>query len=210
MNMLQLLAFITNKRYWKLHSVLIKCALLIMGVNVGRKFYIEGVPVLKIRGKAANIVIGNNVSILGDIDLRNRENGRIVIKDDVTIEAGCRFVAAREGILQIGSGSIVTTGAILNGGADLIIGSKCIIGPRCSINANEHVFKRNQLVREAGFIHAPVRIEDDCWVAANVVIMKGVTLATGSIVGSGSVVTKDTQPYSINIGVPARKIAERE
>ncbi|NDV27185.1 DapH/DapD/GlmU-related protein [Desulfovibrio sp. JC010] len=208
--MFDFLALITNKKYWLLHSLIMKFILRLYGIQVGSDFYMEGIPLLKIRGKGSNIVIGNNVSILGGIDLRNRENGKIVFKDNVTIEGNCRFVSAREGTIAVGEGSIVTSFAIINGGADLIIGRQCIIGPRTSLNANEHVFKRDTPVREAGFVHEPIYIEDDCWLAANVTVMKGVTLAKGSIVGAGAVVTKDTEPYSVNVGIPAKKVSERK
>ncbi len=203
------LSLVSNKRYWKLHSVIVRCILNCYGIRVGRNFYIEGVPKLKICGSAKNIVIGDNVSILGSIDLRNRENGKIIFGDNVTIEQDCRFVSAREGIISIGDGSIVTAYAILNGGGDITIGHQCILGPRCSINANEHIFGRSKPVRESGFIHAPVVIEDDCWLATNVSINKGVRLRKGTVVASGAVVIKDTEEYSIYGGIPARKIGER-
>jgi acetyltransferase-like isoleucine patch superfamily enzyme len=204
-----LLALVTNKKYWIVHSLLMKLILRLYGITVGRGFYMEGVPRLTIRGRAGNIVLGDNVRILGDIDLRNRENGRIVFRDNVTIERDCRFVSAREGVIEIGEGSVVTAFAIINGGADVRVGRKCIIGPRASINANEHKFSRDVPVREQGFIHADVIIEDDCWLAANVVVMKGVHLGKGSVIGAGAVVTSDTEPYSINGGIPARKLKER-
>lgn len=52
-------------------------------------------------------------------------------------------------------------------------------------------------------------IESDVWVGDNSVILSGVTLAVGSIVGAGSVVTKSTQPYSINVGNPSKPIKLR-
>lgn len=207
--MFALLALLTKNRYWLLHSLLIRWLLRLRGVRVGRRFYCEGVPRLQIRGRAENIVIEDDVRFLGDVDLRNRENGRLLFCRGSVVEGDCRFVAARDGLLRIGSGSIVTRGALINGGADLLIGEQCIVGPRCSINANEHVFRRDIPVREAGFVHAPVVIEDDCWIAANVVINKGVTLGKGSVIGAGAVVTGSTEPYSVNVGVPARKIGER-
>jgi len=39
--------------------------------------------------------------------------------------------------------------------------------------------------------------------------MAGVTIADGCVIGAGAVVTKDTEPYSVNAGVPARKISQR-
>ena len=48
-------------------------------------------------------------------------------------------------------------------------------------------------------------IEDDCWTGINSVITKGVRLK-GSIIGANSVVTKDTEENSINVGSPSIKL----
>ncbi|MCM2535832.1 hypothetical protein NDK43_30565 [Neobacillus pocheonensis] len=39
--------------------------------------------------------------------------------------------------------------------------------------------------------------------------MEGVKIADGSVIGTGAIVTKDTEPYSINIGIPSKKIKYR-
>ena len=52
----------------------------------------------------------------------------------------------------------------------------------------------------------PVIIEDDCWLATNVVVNKGVRLGKGTVIASNAVVTNDTEEYSINGGVPAKII----
>lgn len=54
-----------------------------------------------------------------------------------------------------------------------------------------------------------VIIEEDVWIGANAIILRGVTIGRGSIVAAGSIVTKDIEPYSIYAGVPARKIKSR-
>jgi len=51
-----------------------------------------------------------------------------------------------------------------------------------------------------------INIDDDVWIGANVVVLAGVTIGKHSIVGAGSVVTKDIPPYSICVGNPARII----
>lgn len=54
-----------------------------------------------------------------------------------------------------------------------------------------------------------VSIGNDVWIGDNVVIMDGITIGDGAIIGAGAVVTKDVEPYSINVGIPARKIKSR-
>jgi acetyltransferase-like isoleucine patch superfamily enzyme len=207
--MSKFLAFITNKKYWKFHSKIIVFILRQYGIKVGRNFYCEGVPKLKINGKPNNIVIGNNVSFLGDVDLRNRENGKIILHDSCTLEADVRLVSAREGVIEVGSFSTVCAYAIFNGGADIRIGSDCLIAARVSINANEHQSARHEKIRLQGFVHNNVIIENDCQIGTNVAINKGVKIQEGSIIGANAVVVKDTERYSINVGVPSKKIGER-
>lgn len=50
----------------------------------------------------------------------------------------------------------------------------------------------------------PIHVEDDVWIGMNCIILKGVTIGRGAIVGAGSVVTKDVQPWTVVAGNPAR------
>ena len=52
-------------------------------------------------------------------------------------------------------------------------------------------------------------IGNDVWIGDEVTILGGVTIADGSVIGAGAVVTKDTDPYGIYVGVPAKKIGSR-
>ena len=51
-------------------------------------------------------------------------------------------------------------------------------------------------------------IEDEVWIGANVTILPGITIGTCSVIGAGSVVTKDVDPFCIYAGIPAKKIRE--
>lgn len=52
-------------------------------------------------------------------------------------------------------------------------------------------------------------IEDDVWIGFGSVVFSGVKIGRGSIIASGTIVTKDVEPYSIMAGVPAKKVGER-
>jgi len=85
-----------------------------------------------------------------------------------------------------------------------------MISPRVSIYAENHVFNEvTQTIKSQGVVRKNVVIEDDCWIAANSIILAGVTIGKGSVVAAGSVVTTDVPPYSVVGGVPACIIKKR-
>ena len=54
----------------------------------------------------------------------------------------------------------------------------------------------------------PVRIGRNCWLGAGVIVLPGVTIGDNTVVGAGSVVTRDVPPYSLAVGSPARVVRE--
>ncbi len=54
----------------------------------------------------------------------------------------------------------------------------------------------------------PVTVNNDAWIGANALILRGVTIGEGAIVGAGAVVTHDVPPFTIVAGNPARVIRE--
>lgn len=54
-----------------------------------------------------------------------------------------------------------------------------------------------------------VVVGNDVWIGCNSVIMSGVTIGDGAVIGAGAVVTKDVEPYTIVVGIPAHAIRKR-
>lgn len=52
-------------------------------------------------------------------------------------------------------------------------------------------------------------IGSDVWIGEGAVIMGGVTIGDGAVVGAHAVVTKDVEPYSVVVGIPAKKVKKR-
>lgn len=99
----------------------------------------------------------------------------------------------------------------LDGPGEIEIGSHIGIASGTQIYTQNHRYKdKNVLYYQQKVELAKVVIEDDVWVGANSLILAGVTLKQGTIVAAGSIVTKDSEPYSVIAGVPAKKIGQRE
>lgn len=119
--------------------------------------------------------------------------------------------------LSIGNGTSIPKGSTFYcTRAELIIGNKVVFGPKPTIITGDHRIDvlGKYIVdvtddEKSPENDAPVIIEDDCWIGANVTILKGVTIGRGSVVAAGAVVTKSCTPYSIIGGVPAKLIRMR-
>lgn len=112
--------------------------------------------------------------------------------------------------LRIGNNSSIGPFAYIGCSGYIDIGDNVIMGPRVGIFAENHHFDNIDIpIKEQGVIRSFVKIEDDCWIASNVVILAGVTVGRGSVIASGSIVTKDIPPFSVAAGVPAKVIKSR-
>jgi len=194
--------------YW-FNSFIVKSLLVLKGIKVGKNFYIQGIPFLKIRGPVSNIRIGDNVSIYGNIDLRNRENGSIIIEDNVSFDKECRLVAANNAVLRFKSGADIGGYNIFNCGTHVTIGHDTMIAGYCYIQSSNHGMELNIPIKKQNHTYGEITIGDDCWIASHVTVVAGVTIADGAIVGANAVVTKNLCANSKNVGIPAKKIGSR-
>lgn len=96
--------------------------------------------------------------------------------------------------------------------ARVSFGDNVWLGPNVSIYTPEHSFDSGE--RTAGYEHAlPVSIGDNVWLCGGVSIVAGVTIGADSIIGAGSVVTKDIPAGVLAVGSLARvlrKITEAD
>lgn len=208
--MLRFLAFVFSRDIYKPWSVLVAAILRLKGVHVGKNFYIEGTPYLKIRGRFDNIRIGDNVKIFGNIDLRNRENGKIVIGDAVEIDNDCRLVAANDATLEFKDKCFIGPFCVFNAGSDITLGSYTISGGFIHIQSSNHGMARDEKIWLQKHNYGPIHIGEDVWLGGGCTILQGVTLDDGAVVAAKAVVTKDVPPYTIVAGIPAREIGSRQ
>jgi len=88
---------------------------------------------------------------------------------------------------------------------NLVIGDRVAIGPRVTITLASDANWSN-LMDNINYIKSTVVLKNDCWIGAGVIILTNVSIGERSIVGAGSVVTKDVNDNTVVAGVPAKKI----
>lgn len=125
------------------------------------------------------------------------------------LEKGVRILGDI-GLLRIGRNVSIGPNSVLIVGSGLIIEDNVLIGPNCTIAGGSHGISKGESIRfSMDNSKGPITIGYDSWIGANCVILDGVKIACHSVVGAGSVLTKDTQPNSINAGVPSKLVKWR-
>jgi maltose O-acetyltransferase len=85
----------------------------------------------------------------------------------------------------------------------ITIGDNVLFGPNVTILGAGHPL--DAIARRSQWGDAkPIKIGDDVWVGAGVIIKDGVTIGDRAVIGAGAVVTKDVPPDAIVAGTPAR------
>ena len=125
------------------------------------------------------------------------------------IQPGVTFVQTNR--LRVGAHFGVNTGSYINAIGGVTIGDYVLIGSNVTISSGRHPIEGySPPVFARPSIPEAIVIEDDVWIGAGAVIMPGITLRRGTVVGANSVVTKDTDEYTVMVGIPARKIRTRD
>lgn len=160
---------------------------------------------------------GSGLVLKGKPIVEILNNGKIILKNNVTLYSTPRnyfaqlasptrlFVEGETAIIQIGNNSRIN-GATIHARSQIFIGDNCLIAANTSIlDSNGHEAFLDQPENRINSKDEPknICIEDNVWVGINSIILKGVTIGTGSIVSAGSVVVRDVPSHCVVRGNPA-------
>jgi acetyltransferase-like isoleucine patch superfamily enzyme len=166
--------------------------------------------------QASYIHAGKNFIAQDHCEINGLSQKGLVFGDKVTIGSYAiirptNLYGGEAGVgLKVGNNSSIGPYAYIGCSGYIEIGDNVMMSPRVSIYSENHNFSETTFpMIEQGVTRSFVKIEDDCWLAANSVILAGVTVGKGSVVAAGSIVTKDVPPYSIVAGNPAKIIKSR-
>jgi len=139
--------------------------------SLGPRVRLWGIPAIKNEGQ---LLLGDRVRLASEIstlELKVGPGATLQIGDRVLINHGCSIGATE--LVRIGDG--------------------CNIGSQCILidNAFHELAPERRNEQPAS---APVILEDNVWLAARVIVLPGVRIGKNSVIGAGSVVTRDVPP----------------
>lgn len=170
----------------------------LVGLRPDWTWNFSGLPWIRIGGRGSIIEIGkrfsaiskipnNSFGIIQRVMIRTVGHGASIrIGDDVGV-SGCTISAAQS--ITIGNRVLVGSGAII-----------------CDTDA--HPVSPEERRKGGKGACAPIVVEDDVFIGARAIVLKGVTIGKGSVIGAGAVVTKSIPPRSIAVGNPAKVIRQ--
>ena len=169
---------------------------------------------MRIRMSLRNVSYGKNIYFFGLTIIKKHSNGRISIAENCVFRS-----LATSNLIGINRPCILS---VLTASANLKIGEGCgfsgtVIGCFDKIEFGKNVrCGANTLITDSDW-HLndfrsgkpkPISIGDNVWLGVNVTVMKGVTIGENSIIGAGSVVTKNIPANVIAAGNPCHIIKD--
>lgn len=104
-------------------------------------------------------------------------------------------LAAVGGELKIGENTAFNRNCLLMCRGNITIGANCMFGPGVTIYDHDHKFSVEGVKTDLNY--GSVIIDDGCWIAANVVILRNTHIGEGCVIGAGTVVKGQIPPHSL-------------
>ena len=163
-----------------------------------------------------HISCGKNVKFEDYVEVHGLCKDGIILGNNVTISRGVMirpssYYGGDLGAgLTMGDNSSIGPHGYVGCSGKITIGNNVMFGPKCSLFAENHIFNNTEeSIKSQGVKQAEIVVEDDCWIGSNVIVLAGVTIGKGSVIGAGTVVTKDVAPGSIVLDKRDKYIRER-
>ena len=179
----------------------------------------------RVKFRLLGVALGNNSNMWSKIYLHVGENAKVSIGANFAFQSGDNFnplchntygsiFVLDNATLTIGNDSGMSGGTIWATDS-ITIGDNVKIGANCTIidgDIHSTDWRRRRDKRpnpqRMEYKHKPIFINDDVWLGANTIVLKGVTIGKRTIIGAGSVVTKDIPADCIAAGNPCKVLRQ--
>ena len=143
-------------------------------------------PTVKTRGMHY-IRLGTEIVLLN--------NGKLEIGNKVATQRRV-VLSVVGGEMTIGNNTSFNRNDILICHAKINIGKNCSFGPNVCIYDHDHRYDRNGH-EKTKYKTSPIIIDDNCWIGANVTILRGTHIGEGCVIGAGAIIKGDIPAHSL-------------
>lgn len=170
----------------------------------------EGLPEERLHGK--ELVYDYNLTRPNEEEKRNEILKKLFghVGKNIWIEPPLRVAYGNR--TYIGDNFYANFNLVLVDDINIFIGNNVMFAPNVTISTTGHPIHPD-LRKNGEQFSFPVKIEDNVWIGSNAVILPGVTIGENSVIGAGSVVTKDIPKNVVAVGNPCkvlRPITDRD
>lgn len=115
------------------------------------------------------------------------DKGSVSIGRNCEFAADCDIQAHGDGIVSIGEGTYMNRFCMISAHKSVTIGKHCMFGPSVKIFDNNHKFSQSEGV-SSELSCGPIKIGDNCWLASNVILLKGAEIGDNCVIGAGCII----------------------
>jgi acetyltransferase-like isoleucine patch superfamily enzyme len=168
------------------------------------------IPVLRFRNGC--VIFGRGSILRGQLRVvfGGDVPGQLTIKESF-VGDGDISLNPRGGTITIGRRCFIGGGSLLQAytGSSITVGDDVLIAHGVTIVASNHGIAVGTPINQQPEYGKGITIGNDTWIAANVVILDGVTIGEGVVVAAGAVVRTNVAPNTIVGGIPAKPLRTR-
>lgn len=174
------------------------------GVVFGRNLTLRHPHKISIGG---NTVIDDNVLL----DAKGEGNAGLQIGANAYIGRNT-ILACKEGSIAVGDYTNISANCSLLSETEIVLGGYCFLAGNCYLVAGgNHSFDdvTKPIMFQPSVSKGGIRVGEDVWLGAGVIVLDGVAIGPGTVVGAGAVVTEPLPGYAVAVGSPAKIIRDR-
>jgi maltose O-acetyltransferase len=173
----------------------------------GELYLADDPELLEENSRAQALVEVFNATVHDEVDRRRQILTELLgfMGDGVVVKPPFRCDYGRN--IAIGAGTFVNYDCIMLDVAQITIGESCQIAPRVQILTATHPV--DPVARRLGWESGlPIVIGDNVWLGGGAIVLAGTTIGGDTVVGAGSVVTRDLPAAVVAAGSPARPLRQ--
>lgn len=124
-----------------------------------------------------------------------KKGSKLMIGKNFRARNNIKFRIYDEGTVKIGNNCFFNDNCSINCQKSIIIGNNCIFGTNVLLFDHDHDYKNDM----SKYVRKNIKIGNNVWIGANVIILKGVNIGNNCVIAAGSIVTKNLKDNQIFI-----------